>query len=369
MLWLTLAVGALASPPLASGAEAPISEEGPRWLDGRPMLPQPELRLKEAPEVDAIVNGTTSYDFPEVVALVASIQGYGDAVFCSGTLIAERWVLTAAHCVEGAEDYERYGADFYIAVGGGDIYTEGVDEIIEWADAIAYPEYNEWTLQGDIGLIELVEESMVLPAVVNDEGVDSSWTGTELSYVGFGVTTDNGWDSGTKRTADIDFASFDGTFIYSLEPESNLCSGDSGGAGFEQTAEGLELAGVNSFVFEYYTAGHMCEGGGSGATRVDVYIPWIESYTELRTDHEVEEVEEEPPEDSGLPPEEPADTAPPPPSGSDAGSSDTGGGDTGPTWVTVQRRVECACSSGVGLAGSLVGWMLMALVVPLRRRA
>ncbi len=277
---LSLAAPALADAPMAGSA---YDVDPPTLPDGRIFAPNDGIKLRAPDQPHAIVNGTTTFDYENVVALVASIPGYGDSVFCSGTLISPDWILTAAHCVEGGEDMENwYGADIYVAFGGGNLYTEGVTDYIAAEFMIAHPQYNANNLQNDIGLVHLTAESVEQPAVVNDEPVTSSWEGTALTYVGFGITGDNANDGGTKRTANIDFWQQDSFFIYGLEPTSNLCSGDSGGAGFEWTADGVELAGVNSFVFEYYTNNKSCEGGGSGATRVDAYISWIEDYTDLR---------------------------------------------------------------------------------------
>ena len=100
--------------------------------------------------------------------------------------------------------------------------------------------------------------------------------------MGWGITGDDRNDSGRKRYAAIPYYDADSDFIYAYDAEKNLCSGDSGGAGMREDADGVMwLAGVNSFVFAYQDANTPCEGGGSGATRVDQYYDWIAEYVNL----------------------------------------------------------------------------------------
>jgi secreted trypsin-like serine protease len=52
-----------------------------------------------------IINGntTTEAQIPWQVALIASPLDPYQSYFCSGSLVADRWVVTAAHCIEQFE--------------------------------------------------------------------------------------------------------------------------------------------------------------------------------------------------------------------------------------------------------------------------
>ena len=85
-------------------------------------------------------------------------------------------------------------------------------------------------------------------------------------------------------------------FIYAYDPETNLCSGDSGGASLRLTDDGYTIVGVNSFVFSVQGS-NPCVGGASGATRVDSNFEWIREFVPEPPPPEPEVTEDEVEED------------------------------------------------------------------------
>ncbi len=234
--------------------------------------------------VPVIVNGFPTDEPAAVTALTVEYDGSLYGPFCSATLVASTWALTAAHCVKAIqEDYA--GNDIYL-VSGADLLTTGVERSVLVERSIAHPEYDDSTYTDDIGLLELEGAGMpsIEPIPLNQDLVNSTWIGQELRFVGYGITTDNAEDMGTKRYADIPIVNLDMEIIYAWDPDDgqNVCQGDSGGAALEILSNGeYELAGVNAFVglWKGQEGDDACADGFVGATRVDVHMDWIMEQT------------------------------------------------------------------------------------------
>jgi secreted trypsin-like serine protease len=104
----------------------------------------------------------TATQVPWQVALYVENEQGETAHFCSGSLIAAKWVLTAAHCLEPFKDENQQLVKVkrYIAVVGEVDLTQVIRsdsaQIIDVKRNIVYSEYqSDLNLDNDIALLEL----------------------------------------------------------------------------------------------------------------------------------------------------------------------------------------------------------------------
>jgi MYXO-CTERM domain-containing protein len=278
-----------------------------------------------------IVGGEPTSEYPQVVMLWI---GGGT---CTGTLIAPTWVLTAAHCVDGVHNTQNALA--YLGASPSTGENDGTAQI---AAVYAHPEYVTSMLNGrDAGLVELSTPfDEVEPAVLTRAAVDPGWEGRTVRYVGYGVTHEDGWDSGTKRTVEVPLYQFDDHWIYTYDQGHNMCWGDSGGAAFIDVEGQLVLAGIMSWVSSWDDQDYPCTTGWGSSVRIDTVMDWIDEHVDAR-------YIEDPIEDTAPP----VDTSTP--EDSDAGEAEKPGG--------------CGCGTGSALGLWAVGFGLLGLTRRRRR--
>jgi V8-like Glu-specific endopeptidase len=183
---------------------------------------------------DSIVGGQTTSAFPAVGALTR----FG-ATHCTGTVVAPRKVVTAAHCLAGVSASQL---KFVLGASvSAPTHTLGV------ASIKAHPSYNASTLANDIGVVTLSADAPVTPLKLLGS-MDASWAGKELVFVGFGANNGvNQTGYGKKRFVRMPVASVSAKqFSYST-PGKNTCNGDSGGPAFAEVNGETLLAGVTSY--------------------------------------------------------------------------------------------------------------------------
>ena len=201
----------------------------------------------------AIVGGEPTSGFAAVGALTR-----GGSPFCTGTVVARRTVVTAAHCLEGLR-----ASSIRFALGPNGFAPQASLRV---ARAVPHPQYDRRRLTNDIGVLVLAEDA---PVALN-ASMDRSWVGRELAFVGYGATNGfTGRGGGFKRVVTIPVAQVGSTAFAYVDRARNTCFGDSGGPALTADESGAPvLVGVTSYGDE------TCSAYGVD-TRVDAYRGFI----------------------------------------------------------------------------------------------
>lgn len=222
--------------------------------------------------------GGTDVELGRWDAVVSFVQG---TRFCSGTVVAPRLVLTAAHCLIDLPP----DAEFSVRFG---VSAEAPSDIATVEKFGAFPDFCETCNKDrdDIGYL-LLEQSVSLPGGFPELIVDQpTWyavmiEGQPLTMVGFGQdqpgtpTPSNELGLGRKREVDttLRYYSKSGLDFLAGSEQIDTCQGDSGGPAFIEFEGSILVAGVLS--------GGLGEcGSGESVYSVPVSaIPWIRDET------------------------------------------------------------------------------------------
>jgi len=221
---------------------------------------------------------------------------------CGATFLGNKWVLTAAHCVDSAN-----ASLFKMNVGEYDL-SDGVQNATDIANIYIHPLYDNDTFDNDIAIVELVSAPLNAPpavqiasaalteqyAIENNLATVAGWGGRQGYKPGEGPTSDfpdilHQVDLQLSTNAQCREAlgeSFglpaDNVNVTDVmicadvsEGGRGSCQGDSGGPLVINTSSGLQQVGIVSWGFG------CAEAGYPGVyTRVSEFKGWISALTE-----------------------------------------------------------------------------------------
>ncbi len=293
-LWLILtsfciAAQLLLSSPSVRADESLVSESGPAADDVQAIINDLEITRRVLGGDDAEFG-----DWPSMVVIAtAGIFPLEDRFFCAGTLVAERYVLTAAHCL-----FDIYGrledvSSLRIVAGIHDLSEDETFVETSVTNIILHPDYDN-SLESPPDDIALLELSNVVDAPVGNlfAGETEDHTDSLGFILGWGATryeNDRASDYPTilqeARVPLVSLETCNSPISYNglLEQTQmcagfstgavDTCAGDSGGPLYIlQSGEPVQV-GITSF-------GNGCAQPDFYGiyTNVSHYIPWLADY-------------------------------------------------------------------------------------------
>jgi trypsin len=241
---------------LPTGATAPIGASGEKVINGTFVAPG---------------------DMPWSAAFMTTAQDGKREAFCGGSLIAEKWVLTAAHCAipDGTE----------VIIGRNDLSaSDGIKRRVktQWR----HIDFGRAALyDSDIALVELSASVTAPPATL---GSAAPAVSSRLIVAGWGATEEGGRSIQLLSFVDLNIDPQDTCvrrYKFSNAPVTenmfcaskskprpqDACQGDSGGGSFSKPiGAGYELVGIVSF-------GKGCATPGFPGvyTKLAPFRPWL----------------------------------------------------------------------------------------------
>ncbi|XP_034546287.1 coagulation factor IXa [Notolabrus celidotus] len=309
---LTDTISTTFTPSTSASTLEPYPTDGTVGYRSVKKLPLWVLRDTEAPTEEQprphkrIVGGKVVLpgEIPWQVALIARPSGH---LFCGGSILSERWVITAAHCL--AEGH----SSFFVRLGEHNVYiNEGMEQDHEVLEQQAHPRYNASIslYNHDIALLYLKSpitfSTTVRPICMGPKAFIEALVkvASPATVSGWGRTHFQGLTADNLQKVEVPFTDRTECKRSSSaritpvmfcagyhDEEKDACQGDSGGPHANKIHDTWFLTGIVSW-------GEECakEGKYGVYTRLSLYYRWINHVMGLTKHRLALDVEEPDPE-------------------------------------------------------------------------
>ncbi|XP_065169495.1 trypsin-1-like [Atheta coriaria] len=179
------------------------------------------------PRLDGRIVGGENVDITEYPHQI-SLQYYGSHI-CGGSIIGDKWVVTAAHCTDGSS-----ASSLSILAGVTNLNDNG--QQINVRAIHQNPDFSMSNLDSDVSVLELSSAislgSNAQPITLASDGSDPA-EGTDVICTGWGATSEGGWGSDDLKGVKVQIVGRDrcsDQYGSGMISERMICAGvDKGG--------------------------------------------------------------------------------------------------------------------------------------------